>query len=60
MTSDTDKKEKKLLIKNIGLMLSGALEQPVLDADAILVVGGFIRSIGNLSLDTTAKPIGLD
>ncbi len=38
-----------LLVKNIGLMLSGALENPVLDADAILVRDGVIDSIGKLA-----------
>jgi len=36
----------KLVVKNIGLMLSGALEQPVLDADTVVVVDGLIDSVG--------------
>ena len=36
-----------LIIKNIGLMLSGRLEEPILDADAVLTRGGRIEAIGN-------------
>ena len=36
----------KLLVRNIGLMLSGRLEQPILDADCILAVDGKIAAIG--------------
>ncbi len=43
----------KLVIHNIGLLLSGALEQPILDADAIVVVDGRISSVGRKGdLDT--------
>ncbi len=43
----------KLIIHNIGLLLSGALEQPILDADAIVVVDGLISSVGRKGdLDT--------
>jgi enamidase len=43
----------KLVIRNIGLMLSGALEQPILDADALVAVDGRITAIGRLKdLDT--------
>src|SRR5882757_8798230 len=36
----------KLAIKNVGLMLSGNLEKPILDADAIVAVDGRITAIG--------------
>src|SRR5258705_244781 len=36
----------KLVIRNIGLMLSGALEKPILDADAIVAENGKITAIG--------------
>ena len=36
----------KLVIKNIGTLLSGKLEQPILDADTIVAVDGFIRAVG--------------
>src|SRR5579862_929502 len=38
----------KLVIRNIGLMLSGALEKPILDADAIVAENGKITGIGRL------------
>jgi enamidase len=40
--SDTD----KLVVRNIGLLLSGDIEQPILDADAIVCLGGRIQWIG--------------
>src|ERR687891_1049595 len=36
----------KLVVRNIGALLSGALEQPILDADAIVAVDGMIREVG--------------
>ena len=38
----------KVLIRNIGLLLSGDISRPILDADAILVVDGRIAGIGRL------------
>src|SRR3974390_2468595 len=43
----------KLVIRNIGLLLSGALEKPVLDADTIVAENGRITGIGrSKDLDT--------
>src|ERR1700756_2375403 len=43
----------KLVIRNIGLMLSGALEKPILDADTIVAENGKITAIGRFKdLDT--------
>lgn len=36
----------KLVIRNIGLMLSGDIAQPILDADTIVAVGGRITAVG--------------
>src|SRR5258708_21104812 len=36
----------KLVIRNIGLLLSGALENPILDADTIVAQNGRISAIG--------------
>jgi enamidase len=36
----------KLVIRNIGLMLSGKLEQPIYDADCLIAVGGKITAWG--------------
>src|ERR1700756_528881 len=38
----------KLVIRNIGLMLSGALEKPILDADTIVAENGKITAVGRL------------
>ena len=39
----------KVLIRNIGLLLSGDLGKPILDADAILVEDGRITGVGRLA-----------
>ncbi len=36
----------KLVVRNIGLLLSGDLGQPILDADTVVAVGGRIAEIG--------------
>ena len=36
----------KLVVRNVGLMLSGKLEQPILDADCIVTFDGKITAIG--------------
>ena len=36
----------KTVIRNIGLLLSGAIEKPILDADTILAENGRITAIG--------------
>ena len=38
----------KLVIRNIGLLLSGALEKPILDADTIVAENGKIAAVGRL------------
>src|SRR5438477_846980 len=40
------KTRARLLIRNIGLLLSGDLEKPILDADTILATDGKITAIG--------------
>lgn len=42
MTAETH----KLVIQNIGLMLSGDLEKPILDADCVVSIGGVIAAVG--------------
>jgi enamidase len=39
----------KLVIRNVGLMLSGDLAQPILDADTIVAIDGTIADIGQES-----------
>ena len=41
--------KQKLVIKNIGLLLSGALENPILDSDTIVTNDGKITDIGKES-----------
>src|ERR1700682_4405809 len=36
----------KLVVRNIGLLLSGAMEKPILDADTIVAENGRITGIG--------------
>ena len=36
----------KLVIRNVGLMLSGDIDQPILDADTIVVQDGLITAVG--------------
>ena len=57
----TEVPKGKLLVKNIGLLLSGALEAPVSDADSILAVDGKITAVGKLAdMDTEAVDVTVD
>ncbi len=56
-----EKKPKKLVVKNIGLMLSGALEAPIIDGDAVVAVGGRIAGFGRFKdLDTEGADVVVD
>ncbi|QKC85152.1 amidohydrolase family protein [Mesorhizobium sp. NZP2077] len=46
MSSDPKSSASTLVVRNIGLMLSGDLGQPILDADTIVVTDGRITGIG--------------
>src|SRR5579885_268701 len=49
MSQDTTARStptSKLLIRNVGLLLSGDLDQPILDADTVLCVDGKIAAVG--------------
>ncbi len=51
----------KVVIRNIGLMLSGALEAPILDADTIVVLDGRIAEIGRYAdVDTGGATTVID
>ena len=41
-----EEKSGKVVIKNIGLLLSGDLDRPILDADTIVVQDGIITAVG--------------
>src|SRR6185503_9008992 len=39
-------KSGKVVIRNVGLMLSGDIDKPILDADTIVVTDGVIAAVG--------------
>jgi enamidase len=47
--------DDKLVVKNIGLLLSGDLKRPILDADCVVAVGGKITAVGRFAELDTAK-----
>lgn len=52
---------KKLVIHNIGLLLSGKMEQPILDADCLIAINGKITEWGyGKDLDTEAADTLID
>ena len=42
----TSSGQSKLVIRNIGLLLSGDMERPILDADTVIAVNGVIEAVG--------------
>lgn len=42
----TNAKSGKVVIRNIGLLLSGDIDRPILDADTIVVHDGLIKAVG--------------
>jgi len=51
----------KLVIVNLGLVLSGDLDAPILDADAIVAIDGRIAAIGKArDLDLSNAAITID
>lgn len=52
---------QKLVIRNIGLLLSGDLEHPILDADTVVAIAGRIVSVGReKSVDTGNATVVID
>lgn len=52
---------KKLVIRNIGLMLSGKLEQPIYDADCLIAIDGRIADWGReKDIDTEGATTTID
>ena len=49
------KKQSRLVIRNIGLLLSGDLQKPILDADTIVAVDGKITAVGKGKKTSTPK-----
>jgi enamidase len=63
MSSDQPKSETatRLVIRNIGLLLSGDLDQPVLDADTVVSAGGRIVAVGRAKdVDSTGATTTID
>src|SRR5215467_728464 len=53
--------QTKLVIRNIGLVLSGDLAQPILDADTAVAVGDRIAAVGNeKDVDTSDATVTID
>lgn len=51
----------RLVIRNIGLLLSGDLDQPIMDADTVVVVGGRIAGVGKeKDVDTSGATTTID
>ena len=46
----------KVVIRNIGLLLSGDIDQPILDADTIVVKDGLITQVGKAKDCDTSNP----
>ncbi len=52
---------EKLVIRNVSIMLSGALEAPILDADTVVVIDGKIAHVGkHADLDTGGADVTVD
>jgi enamidase len=51
----------KLVIRNIGLLLSGDLQKPILDADTIVAEGGKITAVGkSTDVDVSGASVAID
>ena len=51
----------RLVIRNIGLVLSGDIENPILDADTLVAVDGQIAAVGKeTDLDTAGATTTID
>jgi enamidase len=56
-----EKQVGKLVVSNIGLLLSGALEAPILDADTIVAENGRITAVGRRAdCDTKDARVAID
>ena len=55
-TGHTAPTQGKLVIRNIGLLLSGDLARPILDADTIVAIDGRITAVGKEKDCDTSQP----
>ena len=61
LATGPDTQQGKLVISNIGLMLSGALERPILDADTVVAEAGRIVAVGrHADCDTDNARVWID
>jgi len=61
LSAGPEKQTGKLVVTNIGLLLSGALEAPILDADTLVIEGGRIAAIGRQAdCDTGEASVTID
>src|ERR1700685_1349187 len=53
--------QAKLVVRNIGLLLSGSLANPILDADTVVAIGGRIAAVGReKDVDTSGATVTID
>ena len=61
ISAGAEKQVGKLVIRNLGLIVSGALEEPILEADTIVAEAGRIVAIGRASdCDTEGARVVID
>jgi enamidase len=54
-------KSGKVVIRNVGLMLSGTIGSPILDADTVVIEGGRIVALGRpADCDTDGADVTID
>ena len=54
-TAAPTEKSGKVVIRNIGLLLSGDIDQPILDADTLVIMNGLIVAVGKEADCDTAQ-----
>jgi enamidase len=60
-TATIEEASGKVVIKNIGLLLSGDIDQPILQADTIVVMDGLITAVGRFKdVDTEGAKTTID
>jgi enamidase len=61
LAAGPEKQDGKLVIRNIGLLLSGALEAPILDADTVVAESGRIVAVGRArDCDASSARVTID
>jgi enamidase len=59
--ADSAEKSGKVIIRNIGLLLSGDIDKPILDADTIVVNEGLIEFVGKAKdIDLSMPKVDID